>query len=154
MERTLKDIGTRFKKYLESKEITINHMGKKSDNEGTQIYNIINGKKYGIDKFIKLVRQAPDLNLYWLFWNEGGEKNMLRENSSQNNLTTGISKELLLQEIENLKSIVGNQNTTIEVYKNALEIAKASIDDLRKMVDFYSKNDASDKNDQLNINAG
>lgn len=115
----------------------------------------MNGKKYGVDKFIKLIREAPDLNPCWLFWNEGGDKNMLRGNSSPNNNTviTNQSKEFLL-EIENYKSIIENQNTTMEVYKNAMEITKSSIEDLRKMVDFYSKNDASDKNDQLNINAG
>jgi uncharacterized membrane protein YgaE (UPF0421/DUF939 family) len=155
MEKQLKDVGSRFKKYLEHKEITINQMGKMSDNEGTQIYNIINGKKYGIDKFIKLIKQTPDLDLYWLLWNEGGDKNMLRANNNlpqRNN--TNQNLELLSQEIETFRSTIAYQNITIEVYKNALEIAKSSIEDLRKIVDLYSKNDASDKNDQLNMNAG
>jgi hypothetical protein len=153
MEKQLKDVGARFKKYLDHKKITINQMGKMSDNEGTQIYNIINGKKYGIDKFIKLIKQTSDLDLYWLLWNEGGDKNMLRANNNfpQKHNT---DLEFLSQEIETFRSTIAYQNITIEVYKNALEIAKASIEDLRKMVDLYSKNDASNKKDELNINAG
>jgi hypothetical protein len=154
MEKQLKDVGSRLKKYLDHKEITINQMGKMSDNEGTQIYNIINGKKYGIDKFMKLIKQAPDLDLYWLLWNEGGDKSMLRtpHHPQKNNIDQNL--ELLSQEIETFRSTIAYQNITIEVYKNALEIAKASIEDLRKMVDLYYKTDTSDKNDQLNINAG
>ncbi|HVD98838.1 MAG TPA: hypothetical protein VNB90_11595 [Cytophagaceae bacterium] len=157
MEELLKEIGARLKKYLDYKDISINQMGKMSENEGTQIYNIVNGRNYGVDKFLKVIKQANDLNLYWLLWNDGGEENMLKKDASkiESSEEEKLSRELLQNEINSLKSTIAYQDITIDVYKNALDISKASIEDLRKMVDFYaSGNNLNDKNDQFNSNAG
>ncbi len=159
MEELLKEIGARLKKYFDHRKLTVNQMGRMSDNEGTQIYNIVNGKNYGMDKFLRVARQSEDLNLYWLLWNEGGDQNMLRKDLPASGKKTTAekadlqaTKELMSKEIENLKSTITYQSMTIEVYKNALEISKASIEDLRKILDFYTKNDSSDKDDLLNSN--
>ncbi len=127
-------VGKRLKQFLDTKRMKINELGKASDTAGTQIYNIIKGKKYGVDKFISVVREVPDLNLYWLLFEEG-------EMYKNDNVVSDIREkpEYLKMEIENLKSLISYQELTLNVYKKSLEMAVSTNEDLKELLDFYQK---------------
>ncbi|WP_028979009.1 hypothetical protein [Sporocytophaga myxococcoides] len=127
-------VGKRLKQFLDTKRMKINELGKASDTAGTQIYNIIKGKKYGVDKFISVVREVPDLNLYWLLFEEG-------EMYKNDNAVSDIREkpEYLKMEIENLKSLISYQELTLNVYKKSLEMAVSTNEDLKELLDFYQK---------------
>ncbi|MBO9698693.1 MAG: hypothetical protein J7604_00720 [Sporocytophaga sp.] len=127
-------VGKRLKQFLDTKRMKINELGKASDTAGTQIYNIIKGKKYGVDKFISVVREVPDLNLYWLLFEEG-------EMYKNDHVASDIKDkpEYLKMEIENLKSLISYQELTLNVYKKSLEMAVSTNEDLKELLDFYQK---------------
>jgi len=127
-------VGKRLKQFLDTKRMKINELGKASDTAGTQIYNIIKGKKYGVDKFISVVREVPDLNLYWLLFEEG-------EMYKNDKVASDIKEkpEYLKMEIENLRSLITYQELTLNVYKKSLEMAVSTNQDLKELLDFYQK---------------
>jgi hypothetical protein len=127
-------VGKRLKQFLDTKKMKINELGKASDTAGTQIYNIIKGKKYGVDKFISVVREVPDLNLYWLLFEEG---EMFKETKPEQDIKE--KPEYLKMEIENLKSRISYQERTLNVYKKSLEMAISTNEDLKELLDFYQK---------------
>lgn len=131
-------IGKRLKEFLDSKRMKINELGKLSGTSGTQIYNIVKGKKYGVDKFISVMRQLPDLNVYWLI---NGEGSMLRTTAPAIPAASGLNKSdeqlVLRKEIENLKSLLAYQEMTVNAYKRSLDMAAATNEDLKKLVELY-----------------
>ncbi len=134
--KELTQIGSRLKEYVSVKNIKIVELGEISNNSGTQIYNILKGKKYGVDKFINVVRQLPDLNVYWLLFGEGS---MHRGQPAAGAVVTPDTEEVLKTEIGNLKAMLAYQEMTIGAYKRALDIAGSSTEDLKKMLEFYKK---------------
>lgn len=127
-------VGKRLKQFLDTKRMKINELGKASDTAGTQIYNIIKGKKYGVDKFISVVREVPDLNLYWLLFEEG---EMYKNEKEVGDIRE--KPEYLKMEIENLRSLISYQELTLNVYKKSLEMAVSTNEDLKELLDFYQK---------------
>jgi len=99
----LVEIGKRLKEFLDYKKMKVNELGRMSDTSGTQIYNIVKGKKYGVDKFISVVNALPDLNIYWLLFGDG---HMLKETVLKYNNATSGEAELLIKELENLTIFV------------------------------------------------
>jgi hypothetical protein len=130
----LVEIGQRLKEFLDYKKMKVNELGRMSDTSGTQIYNIVKGKKYGVDKFISVVSVLPELNIYWLLFGEG---QMLKENLPRFNNTPSDESELLMKELENLKVLINYQEMTLNAYKRSLDLAASTNDDLKKMVEFY-----------------
>jgi hypothetical protein len=127
-------VGKRLKQFLDTKRMKINELGKASDTAGTQIYNIIKGKKYGVDKFISVVREVPDLNLYWLLFEEG---EMYKNEKEAIDIRE--KPEYLKMEIENLRSLISYQELTLNVYKKSLEMAVSTNEDLKELLEFYQK---------------
>lgn len=68
---TLETIGKRFEAYLNAKAIGINQAGRDLSTSGTQILNIINGKKYGADKLLSIINTYEDLSVSYLIFGEG-----------------------------------------------------------------------------------
>ncbi len=130
----LVEIGKRLKEFLDYKKMKVNELGRMSDTSGTQIYNIVKGKKYGVDKFISVVNALPDLNIYWLLFGDG---HMLKETVLKYNNATSGQSELLIKELENLKVLISYQEMTLNAYKRSLDMAASTNDDLKKMVEFY-----------------
>ena len=62
----LKAIGDRLWEYMKSKNLGLNKLGRMSNTSGAQIHNIINGKKYGIDKMLNISAACPDMDLYYV----------------------------------------------------------------------------------------
>lgn len=136
----LKEVGTRLKKYLAYKDMKANHFGKRCGLQGVQIYNILKGKKYGMDKFLLIAEELKDINLNWLIWNEGGEHNMFRSSTNEQTTTKEHKTpkiEMLQEEIKHLKAKIDYQDMTIDAYKRGMDIATASNDDLRKLIRTY-----------------
>lgn len=127
-------VGKRLKQFLDTKRMKINELGKASDTAGTQIYNIIKGKKYGVDKFISVVREVPDLNLYWLLFEEG---EMYKNEKEAIDIRE--KPEYLKMEIENLRSLISYQELTLNVYKKSPEMAVSTNEDLKELLEFYQK---------------
>ena len=73
----LKELGGRLKVYIDEKGYTMARTGFLGDISASQVYNILNGKKFGTDKIFNLMNGFPDLNIMWLLTGEG---NMIQEN--------------------------------------------------------------------------
>lgn len=130
----LSEIGKRLTIFLQSKKMKVNELGKLSNTSGTQIYNIVKGKKYGVDKFLCVAKQLPDINLYWLLFGEGP---MQREQNDTSMLAALSDIEALEKEIESLKSVITYQDMAISAYKRSLDMAALSNEDLKKLLEFY-----------------
>ncbi len=138
----LRQIGSRLAEYLSSKKIGINELGRMTGTSGAQISFIIQGKKYGVDKFLAILEACPDLNPSWFMYGKGS---MLKE--------TGLSKEdeelqnqknaLLIEierykaQIENLTVLAGVKDLMIENLNSTIKIAQDSNKDLKEMLSLY-----------------
>ncbi|MCE7990458.1 MAG: LexA family transcriptional regulator [Roseivirga sp.] len=60
-------IGTKLSDYLEQHNISANRAAKMCDMSPSQMHNILNGKNYGIQHFIKIMNGFQDLNILELF---------------------------------------------------------------------------------------
>jgi len=72
----LEQIGKRLGEFLTFKQIGINELGRQMGTSGSQVFNIMNGKKYGTDKLLAVLNLFPELNIDWLLKGEG---KMLKE---------------------------------------------------------------------------
>src|SRR4051812_10849364 len=102
-------VGERIDAYLKLKGIGINQLGRLTNTSGTQIVNIIKGKKFGLDKIYILLNVLPDLSSNWLLFGEG---EMLKEHDTK---VTALDKvitenESLKKEIENLRTQLSYQD--------------------------------------------
>lgn len=61
------DIGSKLAKYLNSKNISVNEAARLCGMSASQMHNILNGKNYGIQHFIKIMNAFNDLNILELF---------------------------------------------------------------------------------------
>lgn len=60
-------IGSKLSSYLEQHNISANQAAKRCDMAPSQMHNILNGKNYGIQFFIKIMNGFQDLNILELF---------------------------------------------------------------------------------------
>ncbi len=60
-------IGSKLSSYLEQHNISANRAAKMCDMSPSQMHNILNGKNYGIQHFIKIMNGFQDLNILELF---------------------------------------------------------------------------------------
>jgi transcriptional regulator with XRE-family HTH domain len=130
------DVGKRIESYMKLKGIGINQLGRLTNTSGSQVLNMINGKKYGLDKIYILLKVLPDLNYSWLLFGEGEMlKGQLKERSEQEKLNQ--ENETLKKEITNLRSIVSYQEVAIEAYRKSFEMVNDANDDIKQVMEFY-----------------
>ena len=153
MKITLEAIGERLRQYLNAGKIGVNELGRMTKSSGAQISNIINGKNYGIKKFIVLGEACPDLNLTWLLTGEGEMRSSTTNTEAESVPISVFSEQQahiqkleeersrLLSEIKDLKlqtksleGAVSYQEMTIEAYKNALLVLSSSNQDLKELL--------------------
>ena len=60
-------IGSKLSEYLDYHNISANEAAKRCDMAPSQMHNILNGKNYGIQHFIKILNGFQDLNILELF---------------------------------------------------------------------------------------
>ncbi len=63
----ISSIGSKLTKYLNSRNLSVNEAARVCDMSPSQMHNILNGKNYGIQHFIKVLNGFGDLNLFDLF---------------------------------------------------------------------------------------
>ncbi len=80
MENKLQNIGERFKKYLDYKGLSVNQAGNILKFSNSQVYNIVNGKNYGVSKLIQLFDAFNDLRADYLIKGNG---NMLSDDKTE-----------------------------------------------------------------------
>lgn len=136
--KNLTSIGERLRLFLESERMRPNTLARKSGNSSTQIYNILNGRKYGTDKLLQIIEALPTINIYWLLLGEG---NMyMNQPEALNNVVVDEDKVTTLEkEVENLKAMIKLQEMTIHAYKRTSELAESSLDDLKRIATFYKE---------------
>ena len=136
-------VGERIDSYLKLKGIGINQLGRLTKTSGTQIVNIIQGKKFGLDKIYLLLEVLPDLSPNWLLFGEG---EMLKESDVK---VTALDKvinenESLKKEIENLRTQLSYQDKAVDAYQKSFTLATKANEDLQQVMQFYKSQ--SDKN--------
>jgi transcriptional regulator with XRE-family HTH domain len=67
----LKNIGHRFKEYLNAKKISQNKAGQLIGTSGAQIGNICKGQNFGVDKLLNIIHTFEDLNYEYLLFGRG-----------------------------------------------------------------------------------
>lgn len=67
MMLNISSIGSKLAKYLNSRNLSVNEAARMCDMSPSQMHNILNGKNYGIQHFIKVLNGFGDLNLLDLF---------------------------------------------------------------------------------------
>lgn len=144
MESSLKDLGARLKEYIDYKRIGTNQLGRMMGSSGALASNILNGKNFGMNKFLAIGSACPDLNLCWLLTGQGkmlvdgkAEKTeaVLRDREQSNKaLKSAFLRETLELKISSLESAVAYQDMTIDAYKNTLSTVLASNKDLKEVL--------------------
>ena len=136
--KDLQGIGERLRLFLENEKIRPNTLARLSENSSTQIYNILNGRKYGTDKLLQIIHALPTINIVWLLCGEGS---MHRQSTvePQINLKTEDSVQIahLEKQVESLQAMVNLQNVTVHAYKRSAELAEAYLADLKRIANFY-----------------
>lgn len=150
MEKRLKYLGSRLKQYMDHKRIGTNQLGRMIGSSGALVSNILNGKNFGMSKFLAIGAACPDLNLCWLISDkdkmlledkaEKGEKALPYDERSANMV---LKNEFLQRELElkisALESAIAYQDMTIDAYKNTLATVTASNKDLKDMLSYHVK---------------
>lgn len=150
MEDKLIDLGTRLREYIGWKRLGTNELGRMIGSSGALVSNILNGKNFGMNKFLAIGKACPDLNLCWLLTGEGkmllDGKVELTENDlldQKQQVSNRLENRFLLEKLElkisSLERVVAYQEMTIEAYKNASDAAQASNKNLRKLLDDHIK---------------
>lgn len=137
--KNLTSIGERLRSFLEAERIRPNTLARQSGNSSTQIYNILNGRKYGTDKLLQIIEALPTMNIYWLLLGEG-TMYLNQGNSApvETADTSSIDKlEMIQKEIENLQAMVKLQEMTINAYKRSADLADTTLLDLKRIATFY-----------------
>lgn len=140
---TLANIGERLRTFLEAERMRPNTLARQSGNSSTQIYNILNGRKYGTDKLVQILTALPTLNMVWLVSGEGAMYNNKPEsgNTALANESSSAQEKILSleKEIENMKSMIKLQDLTIQAFKKSSELAETSLLDLKRIANFYKE---------------
>jgi len=64
-------LGQNFKQYLDYKGLSLNKVSHALNMSPSQVFNIVNGKKFGSDKLLEIINHFQDLNPNWLLTGEG-----------------------------------------------------------------------------------
>src|SRR5690554_2171430 len=80
MENDLTELGIRLGKYLHYKRIGTNQLGRMMGSSGALASNILNGRNFGMKKFLAIGKACPDLNLCWLLT---GQDKMLLDGKAE-----------------------------------------------------------------------
>lgn len=150
MVDNLNELGTRLRTYVDFKRLGTNELGRMIGSSGALVSNILNGKNFGMSKFMAIGKACPDLNLCWLLTGKGEmlldakveltEHDLLDQKQQiSSTLENKFLQEKLELKISSLESAVAYQEMTIEAYKNARDSAQASNKDLKEMLDYYVK---------------
>ncbi len=131
----LQKVGERIDAYMKHKCIGINQLGRLTDTSGTQIVNIIKGKKFGLDKIFILLNVLPDLSPHWLLFGEG---EMLKNHQAVTLLDrVHRENETLKKEIEHLRAQLVYQDKAVEAYRRSFDMATKANEDIQQLKEFY-----------------
>jgi predicted transcriptional regulator len=142
--KSLANIGERLRVFLEAERMRPNTLARQSGNSSTQIYNILNGRKYGTDKLIQILEALPTLNMVWLVSGAGPMYvNKIEASSSlvNNSDSTLLHEKIksLEKELENMQAMIKLQDMTIQAFKKSSEMAETSLMDLKRIANFYKE---------------
>ncbi len=138
----LKQIGSRLAEYLSTKKIGINELGRMTNTSGAQISFIIQGKKYGVDKFLSILEACPDLNPSWFMYGKGpmlkgsGPSKEDEELQNEKNALL-IEIERCRAQIDSLTVLASVKDLMIENLNSTIKIAQDSNKDLKEMLSLY-----------------
>jgi transcriptional regulator with XRE-family HTH domain len=135
--KDLQRIGERLRLFLENEKIRPNTLARLSENSSTQIYNILNGRKYGTDKLLQIINALPTINIVWLLFGEGAMHTNQTNKNTQSSSEDSARIAGLEKQIENLQALVNLQEITVHAYKRSAELAEASVADLKRIANFY-----------------
>ena len=134
----LKDIGQRLKLFLETEKIRPNSLAKGMNVSRTQVYRIINGYKYGTDKFLLIIEALPKLNVRWLM---SGEGYMYSKHVAISHVPTAedkIALALTLQ-IQDLQRHLKYLDETVEAYEKYTTAQTVYTENLTEVISCYKK---------------
>lgn len=134
MNNHFADIGKRLAQYLTTKGITQSKLARLTSTSASQVFNMLNGTKYGVDKLLAVFEALPGLNPEWLLFGRGAmekiqpeEKLALAQTSASPDEanTNGVTEKLqeLLNicraEKEGLVRIIELKDEMIDMLKKA-----------------------------------
>lgn len=61
----------------------MNELARRANTSAAQIFNIVNGKKFGTDKMLLIINALPDINPMWLIFGSGNMKSVEVEESGE-----------------------------------------------------------------------
>ncbi|MEM6261027.1 MAG: helix-turn-helix transcriptional regulator [Bacteroidota bacterium] len=110
---TITNIGKRLAKFMEQENIGVNELGRMAGTSGTQISNIIHGRKYGVDKLLAIIDALPAINPLWLLRGEG---EMMQANVGRS-----------ADEVDYLNRLLEEKNSTCQVLQDEVDALKKII---------------------------
>ena len=141
---SLTKIGERLRTFLETERMRPNTLARQSGNSSTQIYNILNGRKYGTDKLVQILDALPTLNMVWLISGEGSMYVNKFDSGNADSIDASAASvqekiQSLEKEVENMQSMIKLQDLTIQAFKKSSELAETSLLDLKRIANFYKE---------------
>ena len=68
---SLVEIGTRFLRYLSTRNRSINAAAIELEMQPSQLYNIVKGRNYGFGFLLQILKKYTDINPVWLIYGKG-----------------------------------------------------------------------------------
>jgi transcriptional regulator with XRE-family HTH domain len=136
MNEHFAEIGKRLSQYLTHKGLSQSKLARLSSTSGSQVFNMLNGTRYGVDKLLSVFRALPELNPEWLLFGHGDmEKN---SNNVENDLRTAADlpvKDYLEKGNTMEGNFAENEEAELEEIHAMLQLCQAEKDGLKKILE-------------------
>ena len=155
MNEHFAEIGKRLSQYLAHKGLSQSKLARLTSTSGSQVFNMLNGTKYGVDKLLSIFRALPELNPEWLLFGHGEMEKL--SNDNENSLTHVPSKavgDFLKTDFSHNGSAPVKEDTELDELQAMLELCKAEKDGLKKILELKDEMIEVLKNQRGNGAAG
>lgn len=136
MNEHFADIGKRLSQYLTHKGLSQSKLARLTSTSGSQVFNMLNGTRYGVDKLLSIFRALPELNPEWLLFGHGEMEKLNNDNDNNlNNYSPVQGKNFLNKDLTSNKSASENDDAELEDLQAMLELCRAEKDGLKKILE-------------------
>lgn len=136
MNEHFAEIGKRLSQYLAHKGLSQSKLARLTSTSGSQVFNMLNGTKYGVDKLLSIFRALPELNPEWLLFGHGDMEKLSNDNENfLNNNSNNEDGNFSNTDFTRNGSSPENEDAELDELQAMLELCRAEKDGLEKILE-------------------
>jgi transcriptional regulator with XRE-family HTH domain len=140
MNEHFAEIGKRLSQYLAHKGLSQSKLARLTSTSGSQVFNMLNGTKYGVDKLLSIFRALPELNPEWLLFGHGEVEKLSNYNENGlGNYSPGEAGFFLKNDSDSNGSAHGTEDVELVELQAMLELCRAEKEGLEKIVELKNE---------------